>query len=140
MRAALPLSFLNRSTSFEVLERYLGVTSVAYLAVPYFIFCAGWLKGSWAVICVGLLAARGRGERPAGPTRRRLERGASFFARVTGFDRFSLYQRDDGPAAETDQCGTCSNAQSKLTGSLPPTGGKRVALRRLPWRAERVRG
>jgi hypothetical protein len=40
----------------ELLERYLVPASLLYLALPYAIFCIGWLQWYWALLAMGFLA------------------------------------------------------------------------------------
>lgn len=46
---------LNFSLRFDTLARYLVLSSLFYLALPYLIFFMGWLKWYLAFFCAGLV-------------------------------------------------------------------------------------
>jgi len=47
---------MNVAIQFNALARYLIPASLCYLAFPYLIFFVGWLKGYFALLCIGLVA------------------------------------------------------------------------------------
>jgi hypothetical protein len=47
---------MNLALQFNTLARYLIPVSLCYLAFPYLIFFAGWLKWYFALLCIGLVA------------------------------------------------------------------------------------
>ena len=46
---------LASAIRIETLEQYLVPSSILYLALPYVIFCMGWLRWPWALLGIGLL-------------------------------------------------------------------------------------